>query len=124
MKKIVALVLVLVMVLSMSTVAFAADKREYSIDLYSIDLSGITSIVKVGKTLLEKALSFATALKDSMKGIKALVTLLPVADPEVISGISTSVSEFYNNVKTLNTLVATIDKLGGLFGKLIPAFAK
>lgn len=122
MKKIVALVLVLVMVLSMSTVAFAAEKKEYSID--SIDLSGITSIVNASKTLLEKALKFATALKDSMKGIKALVTLLPVADTKVISGISDSVTEFYNNVKTLNTLVATIDKLGDLFGNLIPAFAK
>ena len=118
MKKIVALVLVLVMVLSMSTVAFAAEKK------YSIDLSGITSIVKVGKTLLEKALSFATALKNSMKGISDLVKLLPGADTSIVSGISASVTEFYTNVKTLSTLVATIDKLGDLFGNLIPAFAK
>ena len=118
MKKIVALVLVLVMVLSMSTVAFAAEKK------YSIDFSGITSIVKVGQTLLKNALSFATALKDSMKGITALVKLLPGADTKVISGISASVNEFYTNVKTLNTLVTTMDKLGDLFGKLIPAFAK
>ena len=118
MKKIVALVLVLVMVLSMSTVAFAAEKK------YSIDFSGITSIVKVGQTLLKNALSFATALKNSMKGISDLVKLLPGGNDSPINAIYTSVYEFYNNVKTLNTLVATIDKLGDLFGNLIPAFAK
>ena len=128
MKKIIALVLALVMILSLATVAFADESTKKP----TVNLSNISELIAAGKEMLAQAKDFTSLLKSGLATINSIRTNLgkiiqidlPGLDVinKIITTVSTSVDTLYNNLGSLSSLIKNMEKLNKLFGDMYKYF--